>query len=428
MWLSNFEIVLKDRVIERGAVRIEGGLIADIRETPIADADVEGGGRLLLPGFVDMHGDMIEKEVEPRANARMPLELGIYDLDKKLASCGVTTAYAALAFTPATYGHVRSVEQTSAMIEALAAMHAELLIDHRVHARFEVTFPSALTVAEKLMDTGALRLISLMDHTPGQGQYRDIEIHVANTAKAYKIETARAAELVKQRIADRAAHGDAMHIVTGLAELASTRGIAIASHDDDTVEKVALMHSLGAAISEFPINLGAAKEAKRLGLAIAMGAPNAVRGLSYSGNLSAREAYAAGVLDILASDYHPSAILPAVIALGDIGEGGLASSVALASRNPANALGLDDRGQIAEGLRADLVIAERGRMPRLRAALRGGRLVWSDGTLTVGEKSVGTHPAQGSAGGSLNEAGRTIQPHRNMADREVPYRPVPVRQ
>lgn len=386
MWLSNFEIVLPDRLIERGAVRIEGGLIVEIRETPVDNADVDGGGRLLLPGFVDMHGDMIEKEIEPRANVRTPLELGIYDLDKKLASCGITTAYAALAFTPATYGRLRSVEHTTAIIETLTAMRDELLIDHRVHARFEVAFPPALTIAEKLMGIGALGLISLMDHTPGQGQYRDIEKHVAHLAKERNIDEALAAELVTQRMAERDGCGNALEIVTRLADLARQYGVAIASHDDDSVEKVALLHSLGAVISEFPITIEAAAEARRLGLATAMGAPNALRGQSYSGNLSAREAYDAGVLDILASDYHPSAILPAVIALGDTmtarGEAGLPRSVALASANPARALGLNDRGRIAQGLRADLIVAERARMPRVRATLRGGRVIWSDGTLT----------------------------------------------
>jgi alpha-D-ribose 1-methylphosphonate 5-triphosphate diphosphatase len=386
MWLNDFEIVLKDRVIQSGALRIEDGLIAEISETLVANADMDGEGRLLLPGFVDMHGDMIEKEVEPRANVRMPLELGIYDLDKKLAANGVTTAYAALAFTPTTYGNVRSLEHTTAMIDALAEMREELLIDHRVHARFEITFPSAVEVAEKLMTAGSLSLISLMDHTPGQGQYRDLEIHARNMAKARKIDFATALEMVKERIAQREAHGDAMHIVTGLAQLAKDKGIAIASHDDDTLEKVSLMHGLGAAISEFPITLEVAAEARRLGLATAMGAPNALRGLSYSGNLSARAAYAAGVLDILASDYHPSAILPAVIALEEMSEGGLAASVALASANPAAALGLTDRGRIAEGLRADLIVAERGRMPRVRATIRGGRKIWSDGVVGFNRK------------------------------------------
>jgi alpha-D-ribose 1-methylphosphonate 5-triphosphate diphosphatase len=384
MWLNNFEIVLADRVIEGGAIRIEDGLIVEIRETLVADAEVDGEGRLLLPGFVDIHGDMIEKEVEPRANVRMPLELGMYDLDKKLAANGITTAYAALAFTPATYGHLRSVENTTATIEALASMRDELLVDHRVHARFEITFPSAVEVAQKLIEKGALGLISLMDHTPGQGQYRDLEIHTRNMAKTKKIDYATAVEMVKDRIAQREAHGDAMHVVTGLAELARENGIALASHDDDSLEKAALMQGLGVAISEFPITLEVAAEARRLGLATAMGAPNALRGQSYSGNLSAREAYEAGVLDILASDYHPSAILPAVIAMSELmtarGESGLAASVALATTNPAKALGLNDRGAIAEGLRADLVIAERGKMPRLRATLRGGKMVWSDGT------------------------------------------------
>lgn len=385
MWLNNFEIVLKDRVIDRGAVRLEDGLIAEISETLVDNADIDGQGRLLLPGFVDIHGDMIEREIEPRANVRMPLELGIYDLDKKLAANGITTAYAALAFTPATYGHLRSVENTTATIEALAAMRDDLLVDHRVHARFEITFPSAVTVAEKLMASDALGLISLMDHTPGQGQYRDLELHARNMAKAKNIDYGTAIEMVKDRIAHRESHGDAMHVVTGLAELAAKRGVALASHDDDSLDKVALMRGLGVAISEFPITLDVAIEARRVGLATAMGAPNALRGQSYSGNLSAREAYEAGVLDILASDYHPSAILPAVMALGELkitsGENGLAASVALASANPARVLGFTDRGSITVGKRADIVIAERGNVPRTRATIRGGKVVWSDGTI-----------------------------------------------
>ncbi|MBZ9602995.1 alpha-D-ribose 1-methylphosphonate 5-triphosphate diphosphatase [Phyllobacterium sp. KW56] len=381
MWLNNFEIVLEDRVIEQGALRIEGGVIAEIKERPVADAAVEGNGRLLLPGFVDMHGDMIEKEVEPRVNVRMPLALGIYDLDRKLASCGVTTAFAALSFQPEIYGNIRSIEHTCAMIGALTGMRDELLVDHHVHARIEVTFPSALPTVERLLNAGAVGLISLMDHTPGQGQYRDIEKHVAHVAKQHGIIESAAAELVRKRMSDNAAGGDSMHVVTDLANLARTRAVPLASHDDDTLEKVALMHGLGAAISEFPITFEVAAEARRQGLATAMGAPNALRGVSYSGNLSAREAYEHGVLDILASDYHPSAILPALLALSDIGSGGLPASVALATANPAKALGFADRGRIAEGLRADLVVAERGSMPRLRATIRGGRKIWSDGSV-----------------------------------------------
>lgn len=168
-----------------------------------------------------------------------------------------------------------------------------------------------------------------------------------------------------------------------ISDLCHRHGVEMASHDDDTPEKVALMRSLGATISEFPVTIEAAAAAHDCGLATAMGAPNALRGESYSGNLSAREAYAAGLLDILASDYHPSAILPAVLTLAGEGQGGLAASVALATWNPARALGLDDRGAIRPGLRADLLLADDEGIGHVRQTLRGGRVVYSDGTLSV---------------------------------------------
>ncbi len=142
MWISDFRVVLLDRVIERGSVRVENGKIAEIAETPVAGADMSGDGLLLLPGFVDMHGDMVEREVEPRPNVPMPMELGLRDLDRRLAVAGITTAYAAVSFSPSsTYGHLRSYEHTSAIIRALKSMGPKLLVDHRVHARFEITFP-----------------------------------------------------------------------------------------------------------------------------------------------------------------------------------------------------------------------------------------------------------------------------------------------
>ena len=168
MWLSEFEIVLRDHVIPNGAIRIENGRIAEIRDKPVEHADIGGGGRLLLPGFIDMHGDMVEKEVEPRLGVHVPMKIGIAELDKKLASCGVTTAYAALSFIGAsiTSGVQRSEDHTSAIIDTIAGMKDHLLVDHRIHARFEVTFTPAVPMLQKLMDAGRLHLISLMDHTP----------------------------------------------------------------------------------------------------------------------------------------------------------------------------------------------------------------------------------------------------------------------
>lgn len=383
MWLSDFRIVLADRVIERGALRIEDGLIAEISETPVEGAAVVGDGLILMPGMIDMHGDMVEREIEPRPGVRMPMEMGLRDLDMKLATSGITTAYASLSFAPgSTYGHMRSYDFTSEMIRAVVAARPDLLIDHRVHARFEVTFPAALSVVKELVGEGSVDLVSLCDHTPGQGQYRDLELQAINLSKSKGISPEAAAEQLQQRIRDRqATAGDMTATLRAITQYCALHGVPVASHDDDTVEKVELMQSLGANISEFPVTLEAAQEAHQRGMLNAMGAPNALRGQSYSGNLSAREAHAAGVLDLLAADYHPTAMLPAVLVLAKTDPLGLAGATRLATLNPARALGLEDRGEIRVGLRADLAIASDAGMGRVHATMSRGRAVHSDGTL-----------------------------------------------
>lgn len=402
MWLSDFELVLPDRVVENGALRIEDGRTAEISERPVADAAIRGEGRILMPGFVDLHGDMVEREVEPRPSVRMPLEMSILELDKRLASTGITTAYASLSFSPASVltGKARSEERTRQVIEAIVRLRGALLVDHRIHARFEVTFAQAASVVEDLLRSGALDLVSLMDHTPGQGQYRDIEKYAALLAEARGIAAAEAASLVRERMTDGAGAALAVETVASLAKIAGERGIAVASHDDDTAGKVALMSGVGARISEFPVTLEAAREARRLGMWTAMGAPNALRGMSYSGNLSARELHGLGMLDILASDYHPAAMLPAAFVLAEIG-GGLPGAVALVSRNPARAAGLRDRGALEVGLRADLVAADRHPHVRLRATFRQGRIVYSDGSLLP-------HRAAGLKRGQRDGPGSTL--------------------
>lgn len=385
MWLADFRVVTPDAVIEHGSVRIEAGRIAEIAQTPMPGAAMAGDGLLLLPGFVDMHGDMVEREVEPRPNVRMPMELGLRDLDRRLAAAGVTTAYAAVSFNPSSaYGHIRHFDNTSAIIRALKAMGDVLKVDHRVHARFEITFPDALRVVEGLIAEGAVDLVSLTDHTPGQGQYRDIEAHVARIARDKGLSQAEAQGEVSRRIATKqSTAGDMAATLRAISETCRAHGVALASHDDDTVEKVALMQALGAGISEFPVTVEAAAEARARGLATAMGAPNALRGMSYSGNLSARDAHGAGLLDIMASDYHPSALLPAVLELAKADPDGLAGSTRLATLNPARALGLIDRGAIAPGMLADLLIADDRGVGHVRATLREGRKIYSDGSVML---------------------------------------------
>jgi len=385
MWLSDFRVVTPDGVLKRGSVRIADGRVVEVAKTPMPGAALTGDGLLLMPGFVDMHGDMVEREVEPRPNVRMPMELGLRDLDRRLAAAGVTTAYAAVSFHPGSaYGHIRHFDNTSAIIRALKSMGAVLKVDHKVHARFEITFPDALRVVEGLIAEGAVDLVSLTDHTPGQGQYRDLEAHVARVAHEKGLSQTDAEGEVARRIAEkRTGAGDMAATLRAISDTCRAHGVALASHDDDTVEKVALMQALGAGISEFPVTVAAAAEARARGLATAMGAPNALRGQSYSGNLSARAAHAAGLLDILASDYHPSALLPAVLELAKADPHGLAGSTRLATLNPARALGLTDRGAIAAGMLADLIIADDSGIGHVRATLRAGRKIYSDGSVVL---------------------------------------------
>jgi alpha-D-ribose 1-methylphosphonate 5-triphosphate diphosphatase len=381
MWLSNFTLVLPGEVVRGASVRIEDGIIAELRPEPVSRATFDGDGRLLMPGFVDLHGDMIEREITPRPNASMPIDFGIHELDKKLAAAGVTTAFAAVSFaTESVYGHVRSLETTAAVIKGINRLSGELLVDHRIHARYEITNIGAAPTLERLLTAGEVDMVSLTDHTPGQGQYNNIEAYILSMSERGEMSREAAAEAVAHRIAMRESPdiGVKLRDIVGLS---LRHKLSLASHDDDSIEKVAKMHDLGVTISEFPVTLAAAQEARRRGLWTLMGAPNALRGQSMSGNLNALEAARADLLTIIAADYHPAAFLLGSFRISDAIGGKLAFAVAMASRNAARAAGLDDRGEIAVGQKADLVVVEAGEMPRVRATFRNGRVVYSDGTL-----------------------------------------------
>ncbi|MEO1420611.1 MAG: alpha-D-ribose 1-methylphosphonate 5-triphosphate diphosphatase [Pseudomonadota bacterium] len=375
MWLSDVSIVLADRVIPCGAIQIENGLIAAIQES---------GGQpthTVFPGFVDMHGDMIELELEPRVKVDFPMDVAVNHLDARLAASGVTTAYAAVSFSRnAEKGQRRSFDHTCGIIRALKDAKSDTRIDHRIHARFDITFTEAIDALGDLLQDGAVDLVSVMDHTPGQGQYRNVEklVEIQAAREGITREAARAS--VEERIDAATPAAEILSNLQCVSALCHEHGIAVASHDDDTVEKSHLMADIGAVISEFPVSFEAAETAVSRGLMTAMGAPNAMRGKSYSGNMSARKAHAAGLLHILAADYHPGAILPAIRALSQQDSDGLTGAVRLASLNPAKALGLTDRGEIAVGKRADLSVVDA--KDRVVATLSGGRTAFDNGSFT----------------------------------------------
>ena len=374
MWLSEVKIILADRIIENGALRVENGVI-----TELVESAGQPSGFTVFPGFIDMHGDMIEIELEPRPKVDFPMEVAVGHLDARLAAAGVTTAYAGVSFSrTAVDGERRSYAHTSQIIGALKESIQGLRVDHRIHARFDMTYTAAIDALDGLLTAGAVDLVSVMDHTPGQGQYRNVETLVANRMKSGLSESQARAH-VERRIQDAISAEQVFENLQRISTLCRSHGVAMASHDDDTVEKSNLMADIGAVISEFPVTMEAAEVAEARGLMIAMGAPNAMRGKSYSGNLSARDAHAAGLLHILAADYHPAAILPAIRALAASDPDGLCGATRLASVNPAKALGLTDRGEIAVGKRADLfVVDDQDRVVQTWVA---GESVHSNGTL-----------------------------------------------
>ncbi|MEE2945732.1 MAG: alpha-D-ribose 1-methylphosphonate 5-triphosphate diphosphatase [Pseudomonadota bacterium] len=382
MWLSNLSLVLPDRVVSNGSLRIENGLIAEISEAPKQDG-FDCKNAIVMPGFIDMHGDMIEIELEPRARVDFPMEIALSHLDARLASSGITTAYSAVSFSRgAANGERRSFEHTNRTIRTLHALRGHCAVDHKIHARFDITFDNAVEVLAGLINDQQVDLVSVMDHTPGQGQYRDLERHITLLAAREGVSETQARQIVTTRIAERTRPQEViLGNLQAVSQLCQEHGVALASHDDDTREKAHLMADIGAVISEFPVTTEAAEIAVERGLMTAMGAPNAMRGQSYSGNLSARDAHANGLLDILASDYHPAAMLAAVMALAEADPNGLPGAVSLVTSNPAKALGLPDRGRIELGLKADLAFVDQGPLTRVSATMRDGAFVHTSGKL-----------------------------------------------
>lgn len=352
IYLTHADVVLENEVLADGAVLIEDGIVASINPEPVNGADViDLRGQTLIPGMIDLHCDALEKEVEPRPNVHFPLDFACAQADKRNAAAGVTTVFHALSFANHELG-VRNNTFAADIARAVHAWQPHALVDNRVHCRYEVTDPTAPPVLLELMQHGDMHLFSVMDHSPGQGQFKDIAAFRDYLARTYKKSDAELDALLAEKAAQSSG---AMQRIETLIEAARSHGIRVASHDDDTPQKVEAVHALGVSISEFPINLESAEAAKAKDMYTIYGAPNILRGKSQSGSMRALDAVKENVADCLCADYAPAALIVAVFRLPELAGISLSDAVRLVTSNPARAAGLGDRGSIAVGQRADLV-------------------------------------------------------------------------
>jgi alpha-D-ribose 1-methylphosphonate 5-triphosphate diphosphatase len=369
---TNARIVLPTEVVT-GTVHVRDGRIAAIdpgRSAALGAHDFDGD--FLIPGLVEIHTDNLERHVMPRPKVTFPMQAAVRAHDAEIATAGITTVLDAIGVGDPYGDGFRSLDQ-SALLAVLDRLEAagSLRADHHIHVRCELPAPNARELFEPFAGHHRLRLISLMDHTPGQRQWTDIS-H-ARTYYTGKNGWSDAKFEEELRIApERQARYAGPHR-SWFADFARERGIALATHDDTTLDHVDEACELGAAMSEFPTTLAVARHAKQRGLATVAGAPNVVRGGSHSGNVSALELAREGVLDALSSDYVPGSLLLAAWLLRRDAGFSLSEAVAIVSLQPAKAAGLDDRGAIAEGLRADLVrVKEIDEQPVVREVWRDG--------------------------------------------------------
>jgi len=353
--LANARMVLSDRVLH-GRITLSDGRIAAIEEgADVPAGALDCGADFLMPGLIEVHTDNLERHIQPRPGVDWPHDAAILAHDGELAVCGITTVFDAMRVgsvvsnTSANYA-----KYARGLVSELLALRASgaLRINHLIHLRAEICSETLIAELDEFGPDDAVGLISLMDHTPGQRQFRDLEKLRAYVCGKHGLSEAGFADHVASQKALRGRLG-AAHEAAAIAA-AARLGAVLASHDDTTVAQVSTSADLGIRLAEFPTTLEAATACRAAGIAVIMGAPNLIRCGSHSGNVAAADLARADVLDILSSDYVPAGLVQAAFALGEIWND-LPRAIATVTANPAQATGLFDRGSLAIGLRADII-------------------------------------------------------------------------
>ncbi len=358
--IINAVVIAPDEVIENAAVGVREGRIAEVsRDGNLLgdyESTIDARGAYVMPGIIDLHNDSLEIEVNPRPETNLPVDFALANLERRLLFSGVTTEFHAVAFMD----NPRAGRTTArgAQKAAFLAEHrrsGRQLIDNQVLHRLDVWSPDSLPYIFESLDRLDTRYVSINDHTPGQGQYRDLEAFKLRM-QAWQDQRGRGPDVrtAEERMQERAADTETVPMVYArITEERERRHFTIASHDDDSPEKVEMLHGLGAGITEFPVDVESARKAKELGMWSMVGAPNIVRGGSSSGNQSAAELFSLGLADVICADYHAPSMLPAAFKLVDDGIAELTAAMRALTLQPG------------KGRRA-------GRARRHRAGTRGG--------------------------------------------------------
>ena len=381
--VTHVQAVLDHVLLDDATVVVEDGRIVDIRSRGAAPPGaIDGQGAYLLPGVICTHSDGVEREIWPRPNTRFPVDFALRSFEGRLRAAGVTTVFHGVGFDHRP-SYDRTIEQAVELCEVIVERRstgrapATHLVLHRMEARSDRGWAELARALPDSEGHGHLPLLSFEDHSPGQGQYRDVE-KFKRSFDATKLPEGETVEsVVARRLAEaEAAAGLREQNLTAVRALASDGRVRLLAHDLEDAGQVQEAVSWGAAVAEFPLSRDAAAEALHQGMVTVMGAPNVLRGGSHSGNVSAAELVAAGLCTSLASDYQPSTMLAAAFKLASEGTCPVAEAIALVTSGPAKVANLDDRGRLAPGLRADLALVTLdGSWPRVQGTWRAPDLV-----------------------------------------------------
>ncbi len=355
--LTNAHIVLEEKIIH-GTIVFHDGVITEITEEVSAVGE-DMDGDYVIPGLIELHTDHLESHYSPRPGVRWNLTAAIQSHDSQIASSGITTVFDCLRLGSDEDGGFQKGEMRS-MSMAIQNSQADgrLRAEHRIHLRCEVSAADVLDHFEEFENDGAVGLVSLMDHAPGQRQFQTMDQYELYYKVKRGLTDEQFADFVKRRQAQSALYSDKHR--RALVARCQARNIAMASHDDATLDHVEESKGFGVTVAEFPTTMDAASASHEAGMGVLMGAPNVVRGRSHSGNIAAHALAEADVLDVLSSDYVPFSLVHAPFILADTVEHfDLPKAIGLVTSNPARTVGLHDRGRLETGLRADIVRVRR---------------------------------------------------------------------